>query len=318
MDQLLFWETGTPAVLHWFDRVYGDVRVDDSDLLQLIASPTFQRLRGIRQAGPSVFAFPFKTVTRFEHSLGVFLLLRRLGADRREQVAGLLHDLSHTAFSHAVDFLVLSEDQSHHEDLKPLFLHRPDITSALRRLGFAPGDFFDDSVYPLLEQPLPGLCADRLDYFLRDSRSCDVSTPASISATLESLVVVDGAIGFNSVAVAVDVVARYTEMNRQWWSGPTEAFIYNEFADAMREGMRLGALAQEDLLGDDEHVMSCLRSARSPKIAGILRRIRTVRPEDLAGYVPRVAPKLRWIDPPVFVEGSMRRLSEIPGSVSAA
>ena len=305
-------------MLHWHDRVYGDVRVDDPDLLQLIACPTFQRLRGIRQAGPSVFAYPFKTVTRFEHCLGVFLLLRRMGASRREQVAGLLHDLSHTAFSHAVDFLILSDDQSHHENLKPLFLHRPDITSALDRLGFAPTDFMDDSVYTLLERPLPWLCADRLDYFLRDSRSCDVSTPASVAATLQALVVVDGVIGFNSVSVARDVVTRYTEMNRMWWSGPAEAFIYNEFAEAMREAMRLGALTQDDLLGDDEHVLACLRAPRSPKIAEILRRIRNVRPEDLAGYVPRVAPKMRWVDPPVLVEGSMRRLSEIQGTVSAA
>src|SRR3954470_2850150 len=134
--------------MHWVDRVYGDVTIEDPRLLALIACPTFQRLRGIRQAGPSAFAFPFKTVTRYEHSLGVYLLLDRLGADRRERVAGLLHDVSHTAFSHAVDFVFASEEQDHHEGLKPEFLDRPDIAEALARLGFAPSDFFDDSVYP--------------------------------------------------------------------------------------------------------------------------------------------------------------------------
>ena len=86
----------------------------------LIGCPTFQRLKGVRQAGPSALAFPFKDVTRYEHSLGVFALLRRLRAPRREQVAGLLHDISHTAFSHAVDFVFTSEEQDHHEQLKPL------------------------------------------------------------------------------------------------------------------------------------------------------------------------------------------------------
>src|SRR5450759_5260443 len=108
--------------MRWNDRVYGDVAIDDPQVLDLIACPTFQRLKGVKQAGPSAFAFPFKTVTRHEHSLGVYLLLRRLGADRREQVAGLLHDISHTAFSHAVDFLVSSDEQDHHEELKPVFL----------------------------------------------------------------------------------------------------------------------------------------------------------------------------------------------------
>src|ERR687893_88121 len=67
----------------------------------------------------------------------------RLGADRREQVAGLVHDISHTAFSHAVDFIVSSEEQDHHEELKPVFLERPDIAAALASLGFTPDAFYD-------------------------------------------------------------------------------------------------------------------------------------------------------------------------------
>src|ERR1700678_3028959 len=90
-----------PKLMRWHDRVYGRMTVEDAGILDLIGCPTFQRLKGVRQAGPSSLAFPFKDVTRFEHSLGVFVLLRRLRASRREQVAGLLHDISHTAFSHA-------------------------------------------------------------------------------------------------------------------------------------------------------------------------------------------------------------------------
>lgn len=116
--------------MQWQDRVYGPSSIEDSGILELIDCPTFQRLKGVRQAGPSALAFRFKDVTRFEHSLGVFLLLRRLGADPREQIAGLLHDISHTAFSHAVDFIISSQEQDHHEQLKPLMLDRPDIARA--------------------------------------------------------------------------------------------------------------------------------------------------------------------------------------------
>src|SRR3954453_10752558 len=176
--------------MHWNDRVYGDVTIEDPRLLALIACPTFQRLRGIRQAGPSALAFPFKTVTRYEHSLGVHLLLRRLGADLREQVAGLLHDISHTAFSHAADFVFSSEEQNHHEQLKHEFLHREDIVAALAPLGFAPEELFDDSVYPLLERPIPWLCADRVDYFFRDGLACGVMLPEQVARILAHLEVI--------------------------------------------------------------------------------------------------------------------------------
>ena len=53
-------------------------------------------------------------------------------------------------------------------------LDRPDIVAALAGWAFSPAEFYDDSIYPLLEQPIPWLCADRLDYFLRDGLACGV------------------------------------------------------------------------------------------------------------------------------------------------
>ncbi|GIW87683.1 MAG: hypothetical protein KatS3mg108_2007 [Isosphaeraceae bacterium] len=296
--------------MHWDDRVYGPTTIDDPAILRLVATPTFQRLRGIRQAGPSAFAHPFKSVTRFEHSLGVYCLLRRLGASRLECVAGLLHDISHTAFSHAVDFLDETNDheQAHHESLKPLFLNRPDLAEALAVLGYRPEQFYDDSVYTLLEQPLPDLCADRIDYFLRDGRACGVVSPALIAATLQALVVVDGRICLNDLEVARDVQARYADMNEHWWSGRVEAYIYNEFAEALREAVRLGALRRDDLLRDDEHVLACLRAAHSPLIQQTLARIAHPDPDVVAAYRPRIQPKLRWLDPLVVEDGRLRRL----------
>ncbi len=299
--------------MQWIDRVYGDVTIDDPRLLALIACPTFQRLKGIRQAGPSAYAFPFKTVTRFEHSLGVFVLLRRLGAGLREQVAGLLHDISHTAFSHAVDFLYSSEEQNHHEHLKREFLERPDIEAALRRLEFAPREFFDDTIYPLLERPLPALCADRLDYFCRDSLACSVATAEDVRCFLMHLTVVDQTIAFTDVAVARQAVALFAVMNRDWWASSTEAYIYNEFAGVLKEGFRRGVIHKDDLLKDDAYVMGRLQGSGDPEIAEKLGRILDFRPERLKGYVGRITPKVRWLDPLVKVGPSACRLSEITG-----
>jgi hypothetical protein len=298
------------ALMHWDDRVYGEVKVEDPGVLALIECPTFRRLQGIKQAGPSALAFPFKTVTRLEHSLGVYLLLGRLGADRREQVAGLLHDISHTAFSHAVDFVFSSEEQDHHEGLKPEFLRRPDLASTLAEMGFRPEEFFDDSVYPLLERPLPELCADRLDYFFRDSLACSVTTPDQVARFLEHLTVVGSTIAFNDPAVAREAVDRFAVMNREWWASPTEAYIYNEFADALREAFRTGVLRKADLLGDDALVLAKIRSARGGRIGAKLQNILRFRPEAIQGFAPRVIPKTRWIDPMVVDDSGLRKLSD--------
>jgi HD superfamily phosphohydrolase len=295
--------------MRWRDRVYGRVSIEDSEILDLIRCATFERLKGVRQAGPSALAFQFKDVTRYEHSLGVFILLRRLRAPRREQIAGLLHDVSHTAFSHAVDFVFTSSEQDHHEHLKPLMLDRPDIARALAALGYSPRDFYDDSVYPLLEQPIPLLCADRLDYFLRDGLACDVVKSDFIERVLGCLAVVDQQIVLTDVAVARQATALFARMNRDWWASPIEAFIYNEFADALREGLRLGAIEHDDLLTEDTLVLEKLEAAGSRKIAKKLELIRHLDPELLRRYVPRIVPKERWLDPPVLIKGELQQIS---------
>ena len=63
-----------------------------------------------------------------------------------------------------------------------MILGHDDLAGAIARLGYSPSDFYDDSIYPLLEQPIPWLCADRLDYFLRDGSACGVVTPDFVVA----------------------------------------------------------------------------------------------------------------------------------------
>ena len=228
-------------------------------------------------------------------------------------MAGLLHDISHTAFSHAVDFVFTSEEQDHHEQLKPLMLERPDLARALARLGYSPREFYDDSIYPLLEQPIPLLCADRLDYFLRDGLACGVVTSDFVERLLGCLAVVDKKIVLRDVEVARQAAALFATMNRDWWASPTEAFIYNEFADALREGLRLGVLEHDDLMTEDLLVLAKLDASGSRKIARKLKTIRNLRPESTQGYVPRIVPKERWLDPPVLIGGAVQRLSELEG-----
>jgi HD superfamily phosphohydrolase len=300
--------------MRWQDRVYGRVSIEDREILDLIGCRTFQRLKGVRQAGPSALAFPFKDVTRYEHSLGVFLLLRRLRAPRREQVAGLLHDISHTAFSHAVDFLFTSDEQDHHEQLKPLMLDRVDIARALKRLGYAPREFYDDSIYPLLEQPIPLLCADRLDYFLRDGLACGVVTSDFVRQILSCVTVVESRIVLRDVAVARDATALFQTMNREWWASPVEALIYNEFAAALKEGLRLGVLDRDDLMTEDDLVLAKLDASGSRKIAQKLDAIRNLQPDMASAYVPRIVPKERWLDPPVQTNGTVQQLSAFKAS----
>lgn len=87
------------------DRICGTIEINEPVVLDLIESQSMQRMKGVDQHGYLEPYFPGTAYSRFEHSLGVFILLKKFGAPLLEQIAGLLHDVSHTVFSHVADYV---------------------------------------------------------------------------------------------------------------------------------------------------------------------------------------------------------------------
>ena len=154
------------------DRVYGKYEIQEPVIVELINTDSIQRLKDIHQFGMPQRFYPFPGYSRYEHSLGVMLTLKELGADLEEQVAGLLHDVSHTAFSHTVDWVVGSREKEDFQDknLKTIITNS-DIPGILMRHGIDTNRITEHDNYPLLERPAPYLCADRVDYTLRESKT---------------------------------------------------------------------------------------------------------------------------------------------------
>lgn len=92
------------------DPIYGYMFFPDF-LWQVIDTPEFQRLRWIRQLGNVHHVYPGATHTRFAHSLGVAHLAAQATSKltnnphEREivQLAALLHDIGHGAYSHLLE-----------------------------------------------------------------------------------------------------------------------------------------------------------------------------------------------------------------------
>src|ERR1043166_8699533 len=96
------------------DAVHGDIELGSLEV-ELIDTPEFQRLRGIKQLGTAYFVFPSAVHTRFEHSLGTsWMAYRILQSIRRNlaiseheetliRVSALLHDITHIPFGHTLE-----------------------------------------------------------------------------------------------------------------------------------------------------------------------------------------------------------------------
>src|SRR2546429_4146518 len=96
------------------DAVHGDIEMGPLEV-ELMDTPEFQRLRGIKQLGTAYLVFPSAVHTRFEHSLGTSWMAHRIvevlrrntaidaDAERVIRVSALLHDITHIPFGHTLE-----------------------------------------------------------------------------------------------------------------------------------------------------------------------------------------------------------------------
>ena len=303
-----------PSTLIYHDAVYGTVEITEPVLLDLMDSAAIQRLHGIFQHGISGWLGITGPVTRYEHSVGTMLLTRRLGACRPAQIAALLHDVSHTAWSHVIDYVMEQPDgRSYHEVQKAPYMGGTDIPAILADHGYDWHDVLYEDAFPVLEQPAPALCADRLDYFFRDSRGMDLATDEDIQTILSHLVLHDDRIVTTDVGVAHRLAETYMAMDQASWANFREVGLYNLMAQAIRAGLRQGIIEQCDFWTTDEAVWTKLNSSNDTEFQQQLHLIskdtRFIRDEVCPEF--RVRVKLRTIDPAVLVDGQVHTLSSI-------
>lgn len=305
--------------MDYHDIVYGSESINEPVLTDLIESAAVQRLQGVLQHGISGLVGVTAPITRFEHSMGAMLLVRRLGAPLREQIAALLHDVSHTAFSHVIDYVFNNHDgQSYHDEMKAQYMAGTDLPAILAAHGYDWRDFLDEARFPLLEQPAPRLCADRLDYFLRDSLELGLATPVEVRQALDSLVVAnqysaDVCIACSSVEAARWLGYTYIAADDASWANFREVGLYEVTAQAIRTAMRLGVLTNADFWTTDEAVWARLREHSNPELQAQLRLVslKTRFVWDEVKPTFWVSTKLRTIDPDVWRDGTLQPLSTL-------
>lgn len=300
--------------MHYDDEIYGAVEITEAVLIDLMASTAMQRSKGIYQHGVTAFLGITPPFSRFDHAVGVMLLVRRLGASLVEQVAALLHDVSHTAFSHVIDYVFDDHDgQSYHEHKKEAFVAASDIPQILRRHGIDWREIMNEEQFSLLEQPLPALCADRVDYFLRDLEFLKLADRREIRAAINALETVDGRIVVNNPDTAGWLAYTFIEADKASWSSFREVGLYQLTAEAIKAGMQHGVIDDSDIWGGDDILWSKLRSSNHPQVrqwaALISPGTRFVWDEEAPDF--RVSTKIRSIDPLVKTNNSLQHLSSI-------
>ncbi len=306
--------------MNYFDPVYGSTLITEPVLLDLMQAQAMQRLHGVLQHGVSALVDITVPTSRFEHSVGVMLLVRRLGADLEEQIAALLHDVSHTAFSHVIDYVFDGHNtQGYHEEKKVEYVSSTDLPVVLEKHGYDWQNFMDEEAFPLLEQPSPHLCADRLDYFLRDARDLGLASDGEVAAALSYLSNYQGRIVTTNLTSARWLGQTFITADQASWANFREVGLYELAARAIRRGLEIGVLTEADIWGTDQPAWEKLRASPDTQLQYNLRRVHAETRFEWDEISPefRVSTKIRSIDPDILINGSIQPLSAIDPDFAA-
>ncbi|MBC5995494.1 HD domain-containing protein [Romboutsia ilealis] len=295
------------------DYLYGDYIVEEV-IEELINTKEVQRLKNIHQGGASYLVNPNWNVSRYEHSIGVMLLIRLMGGDIEEQIAGLLHDVSHTAFSHVIDYVLDKHNEDYHEEIFESIIENSDIPKILNKYGYSYKDIlYDKSKYTILEKTAPNLCADRIDYTLRDMFRYGFITKNEISNFMSSLVVVKNEIMVNSLEAAKFFVDTYYKEVIDYFMNPLGIYANDRLSKAIKIALNDNIIVLDDLLKDDKYVFNLLESSNNKQIKSLVESLNynVVVVEDNKNYDIYQKNKLRLIDPSIYIENKIYKASEI-------
>lgn len=302
--------------------IYGTFEIQEPVIIDLLASKAMQRLKRIKQHGINDIVRPEWAFSRYDHSVGVFILTRMFGGSLEEQVAALLHDVSHTVFSHVGDLVFtapveVEADSAYQDDIHEWFVEQTDLAPILHTYGMrhVVSDEAKDT-FKLLEQGYPDICADRLDYQLRTAYIVGLITLADLQNILHHLHFEDGRWFFDAADVARQFCDASLWLTRNMYATSFNLYLYKVAADAFKRALEIGLVTAKELhFSVDDIIWSRMQQSDDQLLRDLLKQIdnyQTAYVEtDASDYDYFKKSKCRVIDPLVKVGDYLVRLTSV-------
>ncbi len=302
--------------------LYGEEVVEEPIILELLASPAMVRLQSIDQSGYVHYLGRIEFYPRYIHSFGVYQILKRFNASLEEQIAGLLHDTSHTVFSHVGDWLFFqgSHEEAYQDDIQAWYLSKQGVDQIAEKFGMPFKHMLEKgNGYNMLDQELPDICCDRLEYNLFTGHLQGFFTQEDITEILADIHYENGKWFFEDPAVAAKFARVSIYFTEHLWGADWNVVI-NEFcARALKRALEIEILTMDQIhFAKDSEVLAILDGSEDVIIRGLLDKCKNIEDwyelceKEQADYSCKC--KFRGIDPLVRINGDLVRLTTLDGN----
>ncbi len=297
--------------------------------------PALQRLDGVGLLCGTDWTRLYKNrffYSRLQHSVSTALIIWNFTHDKAQTIAGLLHDVSMPAFSHVSDFrkgdalTQTATEATNAEILK----NDPVLPEMLARDNLTINQVEDYHRYPVADNEIPQLSADRLEYMFPSGMIlANCWTKGEIKRCYEDLSVVKNEndveeLGFRTLATAELYCERFCMIGHMLQLNENKLTL-QMLGEIMDLAVQEGLFSESDFMTQTEkQIIAKLDAAQknknvSPKLRRLYKTFRNMTeiqrtdeplPEEKY-YCVSLNVKKRYIDPLVRTEYDSARLSEL-------
>ena len=286
-------------------------------LTEAADAPAMQRLQNVgMNCGCEYTNFPdfahLAPYSRFDHSMGVALIVWHFTGDMAQAMSGLLHDIATPVFAHVVDFLHGDHMTQESTESATSAMIRADAhlcaTLERRQLPFEAVE--DYHRYPIADNDSPKLSADRLEYTLGNGVNFGFITREQAAAYYADLTVGTNEHGEPELVFRhADVARAFAETALQCskiYISDADRYAMQILAELLRDAIAAEVLTEGDLWLDEPAAISKLRRSTLAReweaFCGLSKIIRADAPGS-EGRWRCIHAKRRSIDPYIYGTG---------------
>ena len=281
-------------------------------LRKFSATPPMERLKNVgMNCGCEYTKFPLfaglRPYSRFDHSVGVALIVWHFMQSREQALAGLFHDVTTPVFAHVVDFLIgdYLRQESTEAGVAACLAASPEVMRLLERYGLTLEQVSDYHRYPIADNDSPALSADRLEYTMGNLFNYGFAGLDQIRGFYEDLVVGTNEGGEPELVFQTpEQAAGFTQgafKTSKIYVADEDRFAMQALADLLRGALERRVISRDDLWTTEPEVIGKLSSdsvcerewSRFCGYSSILR----ARHMPQNGDWVSIGVKKRWIDP---------------------
>lgn len=316
---------------------YHEVLCPKSDfpdfLNRYIELPVLQRLKGVGLLCGTDWTKLYHNriyYSRLDHSIGVALIIWHFTHNKAQTIAGLLHDISTPTFSHVSDFRkgdALTQTVTE-GPTATIIRNDSELQKLLKYDNLTNEEIEDYHIYPIADNEIPQLSADRLEYMFPSGAALDGSwTMEEIARCYNDILILKNEqgmpeLGFSHVKIAEEYCRHFCMIGHILQLNENKLTLHM-LGQIMNMAVESGVLNEEDFMQLNESQILNKIEKNAPNTSIFLTRyFNTFRKmteiehtnEPLSSdeyFCVNLKVKQRYINPLVQTDGNTVRLSDI-------